>query len=507
MDLEDELDPDLLMGESLMIIPHALIAQSCIFLLADMPSQAGGDFGLASELGHATCEEELDNLSDCAGLQVKDYDIRKATPIRHIDSPSSRQSLAVELASALEPTDESAKFNHTAASVTQDEEMERLPNDNSGLSKRADGGYDAGTVLISPCLPKNLISSNTGNSPLRQARRRPSGGSLREFHTIRKYTGTLYLLSQPLSSVDQDMADDTAFQAANEMLEVSLSDTDHFLHSLRTLSSTIDISDASVAPVETIDRQLVIEKLASSLIRAMYDFAKNRDEQARELKETEKAFAEQDTEWQSVLADLDPLPGESSLVQSTKMESRHLLASTIEEDGMVGGLSSLPPPYPASSSPASWPPSSQLLPVVNMVATFASFRNISEALVLSLNSIGENTQICKATNTNASRKLKSLYSILASMRSEVESVERSQAFIIEWELKELGESWDNGLRQTSLPGLSEPRRRKTSATKTASNSGIACIRKYSEQVRVEMKAASHLIESSLERARLLLPAA
>jgi type I site-specific restriction endonuclease len=260
-----------------------------------------------------------------------------------------------------------------------------------------------------------------------------------------------------------------------------------------------------------------VETLASALIRAMYEYLKHREEELKFLRETEKALLDQDPAWQSALAELEPLPlalhADASPPREIAPQNGHLetLAEESEEvDQTDGPISAVQPALPPDDVDTDFKEAVQ-----SVTIQFMDVRTATEGIIASLGAISEHAQISKATNTDASRKLKSIDSALTRLRSEAESVERSQAYIRAWEAEEAQEANSGGStapKQSALPGLSAvPRKRKTSShstrstsSSTASNSGTG---RFSERVRSEMKAAISLLETSHERARVLLSAA
>lgn len=242
------------------------------------------------------------------------------------------------------------------------------------------------------------------------------------------------------------------------------------------------------------DMQTAVERIATVFVKDLYRAAQKRDEYLAELKEVQKALDNPDPTWQAALAEVEPmLPHEFGLPNESLLPIRKTrLATLVEEEqgqqqagGKVGRIS------PADGK---------------LFNQMVDLRSLTDGVIASLAAISEHSQIAKAANHDISRKLKALESGVARMKSEAESLERSIAHIAAFEAEE-AKAMTGSIKQTALPGLAEPRRRKVSTNSSrsiSSNGSLGASGRYSLQVKGEMKAAAKLLESAHEQAKVLL---
>ena len=496
-------------------------------------------------------EDQLHELSDVheqhahhlngAGhdfAELAQQPMRRKSSANHFGE-ASRHSLAFELASAMDPVSGSASLMaelglndgaHGGLQVHQ-EELEDHDEDRSiGQPETRSGGnhHRRAATTASSTLGGTDQSLRT---PLRKAKSRASYASLGASPSAGPAgVGASPPLNGPSATSafweqqreEEDESDAAAFQEQAVALRECMSSTDIFLSRLRE-HDDVAVTDGSAVgqPASSVwtDRQGAVETLASALIRAMYQYLKQREDELKVLRETEKALLDADPAWQTALAELEPLPlalyAEVSVPRDVPSQNGHLetLAEEGEDVDQIDGPAAISPAQPAP--PAKGVDADFKEAAQSVTIQFMEVRSATEGAIASLGAISEHAQISKATNTDASRKLKSIDSALTRLRSEAESIERSQAYIRAREAEEAQEANAGGStapRQSALPGLSAaPRKRKTSShstrsasSSTASNSGTG---RFSERVRSEMKAAISLLETSHERARVLLAAA
>jgi len=490
-DESNELDPDLLM---------------------DMPSPSHGGLGGLQGFGNALDGDEEEEHGYNGHLQNgsqvyddHDLDVDDQQPLRRSanhyaeGSSTSRHSLAFELANAMEPT-------HTGSNLLQElgieeeEEEGSTYNDVSSvtiaseitgmtsLSKSSRRASSPSAAHDPPASP----TSSSGRTLLRKSKSRASQASLRP-HT------NGFTESTASRQVQEDETASIVFDHGIASLETSMATTRSFLEHIHDYGANVD------APLESSahDRQPALETLLNSFIKTLYECAKLREEQCKVLADTQKSFDDPDATWHAAFADLEPLPVYTPFADPSSVQS-HLL-DTVEEESEEAV-----PGSPSRDASQEHPPISPSLARL-VLHDLADVRLVTDSLVDSLASIGEHTQVSRSTNVDAARKFKAITGGLSGLRSEAESVERSQSYIAEWERRELADVPDSSLRQSALPGLSSaPRRRQSSNNSTASTTSLQSKAsgilsgKYSEQVRQEMKAALSLLEVSHTQARVLL---
>jgi hypothetical protein len=400
---------------------------------------------------------------------------------------ASRYSLAFELASALEPSSNTTADLMAELGIEEDgQDMHTTHNDLSFVSERDDETLDG-------LLEHDAPLSSAKSTPFRRTRRPESQASLRESRNI---------AMSPAPAEGDDSTAEAALASANQSIQSSLAETDVFVRLLNTLNGTAESTEAQLASLPT-ERQFAAEKLVSTLTKALYELAKRREDQIKELKDIESAISDPDPAWQMSLAEVEPLPAfqdfSSPDVQyTTTLED---VQEEDEDDETQAATIRLPQNSHNSASPRN-----PLLPEL------AHLRNTTDLLIASLSSVADQTHVGKATNTGISRKLKSMQGALTGMRQEAESVERSIDYVRHWEEKEFGANSISNIKVSALPTIT-PRRRKTSASSSSilsssSASSTGTSRKisgsYSERVRGEMKAAFSLLETCHDRARVLL---
>lgn len=407
----------------------------------------------------------------------------------NLGQASAQNSLAFELAHGMSPSRNTRSFT---AGLEASQEVQSL-SEESGIRDQ-----DAGIVQSpSPYQVQEEVSGKS-SSPDRYTF---TNDVLTRDHPELGQSSQKEDLTMP-EAVEYE-ADVILFRTGNAALEDSLANTDRFINRLRSTISTNEVSQSAPVPEVTafIDRQIIVERLASTLIRAMYTYLKKREEQLQELKEIGAAFLTSAVTSQIALVD-HPNPLRLH-TPPTYSQPPSLIEEDVEEPSDQLSLSSVLETY---SQPLQCP-SQSFSHSNNLVSEFSSLRSITDALASSLSSIGDGVQVGKATNTKAYRKLRLLQSVLAGMRSEFESVERSQMHIRNWEHQQLYAIHPHSSRQSPLPSSPDNDVSEIVSTpamfpsRTANGSSLG---RYSEQVKGELKRALSLLENSHDRARLLL---
>ncbi|GAA5889610.1 hypothetical protein JCM6882_007083 [Rhodosporidiobolus microsporus] len=316
---------------------------------------------------------------------------------------------------------------------------------------------------------------------------------------------------------------DAAFQEAAEALESSIATTGTFLSHLRQHTTTeIDLSSATAAPAPPIapslrhssssatlltgslqrststpspsseapappppttdytDRQPVVEALASSVLKRLYDVASQREAQLRELTEMERVFARNEVGWQAVLAGLEPLPAEEEEEEEREGDEHPAEPNVVLPPDAA--YPSSPTFSPTSPSQPSFAHLSSSHPSRTTTLSAASpalphlhdLRTLTTSLLSALSSITDLTQVQSALSSDAGRKLRALKAQVGTVKDELGAVERSEAFVREYEARE-------GEREKEREG----RRRESCA----------------EQARREVEAAREALEEGWRKAQ------
>lgn len=250
-----------------------------------------------------------------------------------------------------------------------------------------------------------------------------------------------------ISSTDGDLT----FDETTTALEDSLRTTELFLVHLRQhtitepdtlpphiLSSPLSTSLQRNNPSSNdVDRQPVVELLATTLIKSLYEAVKVREGQNRELSIIEKEISETNEAWEVILGGLDELEEEEEMgdtlffIASGRRTSIEVVEELVEDPSFVtreDGSSdedhgtTLTPPYPSSPQPST-------IPFSNSPPTLSSLRMTTSSLLSTLSTLSDHAQISRSSTTEAARKLRSLRSQLASFVEDLASLAQSEEYI------------------------------------------------------------------------------
>ena len=326
---------------------------------------------------------------------------------------------------------------------------------NGGDALGAGFGRAAGAIVADPFggSPKRCASS-LGRSP----RARPSTSSLTSY-TLGGSTPD-DLDAEADEAAQQDEVD-AALREAEMSLEQSMQATSAFLAHLRqhvtaevdphaalnASSSAAAADDEPLAPstalpappLDYTDRQPVVEAHASTLVRRLYELAKQRESQLRELGEMERVLGRTEPGWRAALAELEPLEFSDDEAEDEGDERGE--TSGVEEDPPAAPKPSangerptsplplaLDAPSPAPP-PRSRPPPASSLALSRAHADLSSLRSLTTSLLSALSSISDITQVQSALASDAGRKLRALKAQAGTLRDELGAVERSEAFV------------------------------------------------------------------------------
>jgi hypothetical protein len=175
---------------------------------------------------------------------------------------------------------------------------------------------------------------------------------------------------------------------------------------LAHLSPATTSSSTSPNPllVDLKDQQPLIESLASTLVRTMYESAKDRERQVQELSVLERLLVKNEVGWREALSELVELPLEDH-------EER----------------------LPAKDDPMDPISTSTDDPPLSVRDELASLQSLTSSLISSLSTLHESTQVQKADTTKASHQLRSLRTHVSNYTDESMSLEQSEEFIREYE--------------------------------------------------------------------------
>lgn len=396
------------------------------------------------------------SLADALGRQDEDDPL--STPLRRsrgagTGAPgSNRMSLAFELA-AVTPGKTSSRDLMRELGIEEGEDDEGVSEGEEG---EEDGyGVEEEDTFATPRavdVVEQQDDFSPSSTPLRRTQGRASPSSLASFCDNPSF------LESPPSARREELD-----AAQLRSFESSLESTGLFLFHLRQHTSTeIDpyaspntphsttglFTSIEPKPIDYTDRQPLVEKAATAVIKSMYEAAKQREGQVRELIEIERLVSKNEVGWQAALASLEELPRDEeegghefdvvengvSHDEDGGQELEALLSPSAEEDVPFNpstkhtrNLSLEPPPLPRPTSTKS--PSLAHSELTHL-------RTITTSLISALSAINEVTQVHRASCGEAGRKLRALRNHLVTVETDLQGLARSEEFIAEYEAKE-----------------------------------------------------------------------
>ena len=216
-------------------------------------------------------------------------------------------------------------------------------------------------------------------------------------------------------------------QDAMEILAQNLASTDQFLAHLRAVDSAPNLSPltkTSFTP-NSISSAHVLEMLASDMVRAINDAAKERESQVRELigYELEIRRIASEVGGNDVLGELDPIDEGEIKPAPTKLDA------VAEEDELESSYALSLPSSPQKPSFAAPQSSNAAAPLSHLV----QLRTHTAALLSSLTTISEQAQVNGAATADSGRRIRALKNRFGGLRGEWEGAERSRGRIEQWE--------------------------------------------------------------------------
>lgn len=373
---------------------------------------------------------------------------------------SNRMSLAFELA-AVTPGKASSRdlMRELGIEEGEDDEEEGEVEGRDGEGEELGYGVEEDTFATPRAVeivePQDDFSPSS--TPLRRPHGRASSASLASFYNDSSHPS---FLESPPSPPREELD-----AAQLRSFENSLETTARFLVHLRQHTSTeIDphaspdpppsttglFTSIEPKPIDYTDRQPLVEKAATAVIKSMYESVKQREGQVRELVELERLVSKNEVGWQAALASLEELPrdeeeGENAEhvvengVSHDEDEGEEVpLSPSAEEDDPFGqpatnhharDLSFLEPPPILRTSSSNSPSLAR--------SELTHLRTITTSLISALSAINEVTQVHRASTGEAGRKLRALRGHLVTVENDLQGLARSEEYIRAYEAKEL----------------------------------------------------------------------
>lgn len=392
------------------------------------------------------------------------------TPRRRTPSgkDNRRQSLAFELAQA--SPGKGGGVASLAAELGLESHDEELEDDDS-IEDGFRSDQDEERSTLKPGTP--LKSSKTG---VVESPKAPDTSPARLPRDI---------VSASEPHIDLEALDAELVQSTT-VIQQDLSTMTSFLSSLSTYTSD---AASSIAPTsKTADRQQILERLTSELIKSMYSMAKEREAQCRELQELGRQASRTEPDWTEALAEEESLPSLDWQVFSmpsdapTPASGLGGISEDAEEENdhsdIPARTSATPVHLVPSFGSASSPVSPTSVRSSNSILTkpsgtpylhgsMTSLRGQTGDVIGSLGGINEHIQVHRAGLTDVGRKIKSLKTTLSSFKSEAEAMDRSVEFVEGWEA--LRASRQMGFAQEAKSGIEEAEKILGQARKKAAS--------------------------------------
>ncbi|KAJ8590132.1 hypothetical protein M405DRAFT_178968 [Rhizopogon salebrosus TDB-379] len=234
-------------------------------------------------------------------------------------------------------------------------------------------------------------------------------------------------------SLDEEFDDDASApnrqaQDAMEILAQNLASTDQFLAHLRAVDSAPSSSplhNKTSSVLNAASSAHVLEMLASDMVRAINDAAKERESQVRELiaYDLEIRRIASEVGGNEVLGELDDIDEGEIEPPPTKLDA------VAEEDELESSYAPSLPSSPQKSSFATSQPTNAAAPLPHLV----QLRTHTAALLSSLTTISEQAQVNGAATADSGRRIRALKNRFGGLRGEWEGAERSRGRIERWE--------------------------------------------------------------------------
>lgn len=373
---------------------------------------------------------------------------------------SNRLSLAFELASAQSPAERSSNRDllRSLGIEEEDEDPDGAEDeddeDDEEYDEVEDSGYGGGGGADLTPRAVVVVHASDSPSPPRAPKSRMSSASIASTYRDHDHFPSPDP-DDPTATAMAREESDAAFLIATSSLESSLSTTGVFLSHLRQHTTTdvdphshshhpppprppVSPDPFSAAPADYTDRQPLLESLASSVIKSMYDLTKQREGQVRELAEMERLVSKNEAGWQAALRNLDELPRDDDVDVLSPTND----ASPPSSDA-GGDVDEPVETVPTPRAPRTAPPTTGTTPAQSFPSSarieLSNLRDITTSLISALSAINEVTQVNNASVGEAGRKLRALRGHLGAAKDDLVALARSEDFVREYERKELEE--------------------------------------------------------------------
>ncbi|BGP41279.1 hypothetical protein JCM10449v2_005256 [Rhodotorula kratochvilovae] len=430
----------------------------------DLDLELGGGFG------HPAGAGELDALDSAHDPSDEDEALR--TPPRRrggstlsVGGGGGGLSLAAELASAARPQRQRDLMRELGLGDDEDEEGASAEDAYSAEEEDEEDALGAAFGRATP-------ASADGDDPFGGSPRRSASSLAR---LVRTRPSSASLASYTPNSTPQDDAEademaqeeiDAALQEAAASLERSMETTTAFLAHLRqhvtaeldphatsstpapaldgSLERTLSSSSSSdpLPPIDYTDRQPIVEAQTSTLVRRLYDLAKQRESQLRELTEGERILGRTKPGWRAVLAELEPLDFSDDDDEAVDDDDVPIAPNGVnahlppDASRSASPFSTASDAAPRAPSPRSRSTAQSTAALADAHSDLAALRTLTTSLLSALSSISDLTQVQSALASDAGRKLRALKAQASAVRDELGAVERCEAFVQAYEARE-----------------------------------------------------------------------
>ncbi|KAK4055834.1 hypothetical protein OIO90_003088 [Microbotryomycetes sp. JL221] len=190
---------------------------------------------------------------------------------------------------------------------------------------------------------------------------------------------------------------------------------------------SVSVNSATIADEATmsfIDRQPLLEKLASNVVRTMLDLSRQREAQTNELMQLERAFmSRSDAAWQAALAELDEMPSP---------EPDYIVTSKAADS--VSVQVDLPRPRAPTLLPSAFAQQFSHASVESrstdpMFDELDNLREVTASFIASLQAINDVAQVNVVAASDVGRKVKALRNQVVTLSDDLAAVETSRSFV------------------------------------------------------------------------------
>ncbi|GAA5907096.1 uncharacterized protein JCM6883_006137 [Sporobolomyces salmoneus] len=356
------------------------------------------------------------------------------------ESPGSRMSLAFELASASESTGRNSNLLREMGLAEEEEEAEESEEQGRFYEHTIGRSRDS-------TREKRSTRSDKQNEEEEENEILSRSGQIGRLEKEEVSTASTIDSSFDEAAIEATFNEiTTSLQATISEIQTSLLHLHDNLHSNAShplRSSSLYNHSPSDHTSTFVDRQPLIETLASSLVKSLYAATKTRETQVRAMSEYERLFTRTEAGWESILSELEPIEDDELLstgppriddVDSPHSTTRSSLQDERSNDD----------PQPSTSLALA-----ENLNLVDISSNHEPLREIQRAGFVSedlqqlraftsniLNafaSANDVVQVQSALASESGRKLRALRTQVATIRDEIVQLEESESFVLEYE--------------------------------------------------------------------------